>query len=285
MTTDLVNSKSDMLAALSKAQLSDRVPDLEPLIAASIRLTSQPTDETKLAVGATKLGGSPDLSPGTTWPAWNKLPMSFIAQLDLAHLSQFDVSNSLPKTGLLTFFYDSNQQDFGSDPANRGQWQVMLQPNDPAQLQRTALPNTLPAKGRFKPCALQCATEFTLPLDVSAFGLQWARSDLDRYSDFMTTYPTPGDRKTVHHRLLGHTNQIQDDMHVQVEVESRGLKPDQVTEEMRRDALHWRLLLQVDTDPQAGMNWANNGMLYLWIRERDLSAQQFKNVWLVLQSE
>ena len=52
-----------------------------------------------------------------------------------------------------------------------------------------------------------------------------------------------------------------------------------------KDAMNWRLLLQVDSDDKAGMRWANAGMLYYWIEEAALQALQFDHAWVVLQSE
>ncbi len=280
-----MKNKEEVLAAVDKAQLSKHRSELDRLIAPSVRLTSRISDEAAIGIGASKLGGSPDLTPDQVWPIRKGVPMSFIAQINLNQMQPYDLAHLLPKTGLLLFFYDSNQQDGGSEATQRGQWQVILYPSDPAKLHRTASPATLPAKGRFKGCALDGTPEFTLPLDLSAFGLAWDDADSNRYSDFMTTYSSVEDRKTAHHRMLGHTDQIQDDMHTQVELESRGLKSDQVTAEITHSALHWQLLLQIDSDEKTGMNWANNGMLYFWIPEGDLKAQKFDNVWLVLQSE
>ncbi|MFL5691417.1 MAG: DUF1963 domain-containing protein [Ktedonobacteraceae bacterium] len=45
------------------------------------------------------------------------------------------------------------------------------------------------------------------------------------------------------------------------------------------------MLLQVDSDEQAGMHWANTGMLYYWITSADLQSHAFEHCWLVLQSE
>ena len=36
----------------------------------SIYLTRRPVDEVLLAVGASKIGGTPDLPPDTPWPHW-----------------------------------------------------------------------------------------------------------------------------------------------------------------------------------------------------------------------
>jgi hypothetical protein len=55
---------------------------------------------------ATRLGGNPDLPPGTPWPTFRdrgaKIPMTFVAQVDLGTLD----ANlcPAPRTGLLSFF-------------------------------------------------------------------------------------------------------------------------------------------------------------------------------------
>jgi uncharacterized protein YwqG len=280
-----MKTKEEALTALKSAGLPTVVKDLEPLVAESIRIIAQPGTEQAISVGSSKLGGLPDLPPGVAWPAWKDTSMSFIAQFDLAQVSKYDTQKALPQSGILYFFFDSNQQDSGSEPVNRGQWKVVYHKGAAAGLQRLSAPGNLPPKGLFKPCTVQYATEVTLPLDVSAFGLTWEKKDLDRYSDFMSKLPTPEDRKSAHHRLLGHPDQIQDDMHLQVALEARGRKPDQVSAEDTREAQNWRLLFQVDSDERAGMNWANNGMLYYWIHSNALKAQDFGNVWLVMQSE
>ncbi len=268
-----MKTKDDVLAALKAAGLSAVAKDLLPLIGESLRLTTRPAEEHTLPPGSSKFGGLPDLPPGAKWPTWNNVPMSFVAQINLQETTPYDTAKLLPSSGLLSFFYDANQQDFGSEAVDPGQWHVFF--SKPADLSRLPAPSGLPSQRLFKACAVTFSTELTLPLDSRAFGLQWAQQDLDRYSDFMSHFPDPADRKSTHHRMLGHTDQIQDDMHTQVAQETHSDK----------NGLDWLLLLQVDTDDNTGMNWANNGMLYYWIRQADLKAQNFDHIWLVLQSE
>ncbi|MDP3853118.1 DUF1963 domain-containing protein, partial [Phenylobacterium sp.] len=49
------------------------------------------------------------------------------------------------------------------------------------------------------------------------------------------------------------------------------------------DLADWRLLLQLDTDDEAGMMWGDVGSLYFWIRERDARIGDFSKVWMILQ--
>jgi uncharacterized protein YwqG len=50
------------------------------------------------------------------------------------------------------------------------------------------------------------------------------------------------------------------------------------------DAANWRLLLQLDSDDDAGMMWGDIGRLYFWIHEKDALAGDFSKIWVILQS-
>jgi uncharacterized protein YwqG len=65
----------------------------------------------------------------------------------------------------------------------------------------------------------------------------------------------------------------------ELEVDSVGTQ----TAERKSSTTDWRLLLQIDTDNEAGMMWGDTGMLYFWIREQDARAGDFSKVWMVSQ--
>lgn len=46
----------------------------------------------------------------------------------------------------------------------------------------------------------------------------------------------------------------------------------------------WTLLLQIDDDEDAGMQWGDMARLYFWIRAADLQAQNVDRVWVILQT-
>lgn len=65
----------------------------------------------------------------------------------------------------------------------------------------------------------------------------------------------------------------------ELDLESADLK----TSERMSPTTDWRLLLQIDTDNDAGMMWGDTGMLYFWIREQDARVRDFSKVWMILQ--
>lgn len=261
--------------------------DIEHLAQAAIQLSRRATDDTQLPVGASKLGGAPDLPAGAVWPIWQGASMSFVAQIQLGDVRPFDAENRLPANGLLLFFYDARQQAYGADPADRGGWQVGMIARG-QQLQRAAPPADLAVNSRFTPCALAFARVTTLPQrpEVLLPKLDWTSAERQLYDDFVATL-LAADPAAPRHQLLGHPDTLQDDMHLQCALAANGVADinDPRAAALAKTAPEWQLLLQIDSDDAAGMRWGNTGMLYYWIDQAALRRAALDNVWLVLQSE
>jgi uncharacterized protein YwqG len=296
----------DILSALSNVGLGRIQADVLKLIQESIRLTLHPLGDTPTPPGVSRLGGVPDLPVGVAWPAWKDAPMSFIGQVNLADLANFGPAQDLPKNGLLAFFYDSAQETYGADPADHGGWSVIYFPPAPAQeggfhlfahatphpLKPAPFPARLPAGARFTPCRLTFASEYTLPGAPSQYlpDLDWSKDEIERYEQFQAGFPSAEDRKTLHFRMFGCPDQIQDDMQLQCALYANGVSPDdaaapQVAAQAAARKAGWQLLLQVDSDETIGMRWASYGMLYFWLEKEALQQCQFDRSWLVMQSE
>jgi len=91
--------------------------------------------------------------------------------------------------------------------------------------------------------------------------------------------------------LLGYPAEIRHDPFVTCQLASHGLEPqtsdDRKSDEVTRlrDAREgWRLLLQVDSISEIGMDWADSGLLYHSIRDEDLRARDWDNSWLIMES-
>jgi uncharacterized protein YwqG len=274
--------------ALTSVGLALVASELASLAQPSIRLTTTPVDEAKLALGASKFGGLPDMPIGTAWPILNGVPMSFVAQIRLEDARPVDVNRQLPPAGLLAFFYDAQQQTYGADPKDRGGRQVYYFA-DVTHLQRTDAPVVLPAGARHKPCALTFSSELTMPLEphLERPDLTLSADEQKAYETFLSSFPTPQGSRGVRNRMLGYADTIQDDMRVQAQLVSHGLTDsnDPKAKALLPGAVDWVLLLQVDSDPNAGMRWASDGRLYFWIEREALAAARFDNVWVALQSD
>jgi hypothetical protein len=68
---------------------------------------AQPADE---IISRSKLGGCPLLPANFVWPPSKRRVLDFVLHVDLAELSEFEPSRLLTSSGLLTFFYDLENQ-------------------------------------------------------------------------------------------------------------------------------------------------------------------------------
>jgi uncharacterized protein YwqG len=280
--------KAGVQAAFVAAGLSRLLKDIDFLTKDSIRLHTKLAREYDVSIGASRIGGVPDVPPDFKWPERSATPQSFVAQIYLDEAHPYDTHGALPARGMLWFFYDAKQETYGADPADRGGWSV-LYTEDYSGLQRIAAPAKLPTESQFKACTVSFASEVTLSqsprLDVSNF--DWTDDEVKKYETLLSTFPTPEDHGTVHHQLLGHPQTIQDDMRLECQLASHGVKDikDPRANELSKGAEDWQLLLQIDTDQDIGMNWGDNGMIYYWLKASDLKKSDFDDAWLVLQSE
>jgi len=282
-------NQSVILEQLAKAGLKRIVPDIQKMIQESIRLRAYPADEKDLPIGVSKLGGAPDLPPEIQWPEWKSNPMSFIAQIRLDAIAIYPPASLLPKNGLLSFFYDSQQETYGDNPDDRGGWQVFYITGDMRNWKRAPFPTALAEEAQFSPCSLTFTPEFTLPSSPSQIlgSIDWSQAEINGYENFLTGFPTPADHSTIHYRMFGHPNQIQDDMQLQSALFANnipGVDDPRAAAQVARKA-DWNLLLQVDSDFHAKMKWSTSGMIYYWIDNQALQQNDFDKTWLVLQSE
>lgn len=277
-------------AAFKAAGLTRVLKDIDYITKAAIRLTAAPVDESTLAVGASKLGGVPDLPPDLAWPNWKGVPQSFIGQLALADVYPYDTRQVLPPVGMLWFFYDAQQETYGDNPADRGGWQVYFSNTAFANVQRHPAPPALPASSRFHAGSLSFASEVTLSqfpnMEIPHF--DWTQDEQKKYEDLLSKLRTPAERAQPEHQLLGFPDAIQDDMRLECQLASHGVSDpdkDPRTASLSQGAMDWQLLLQIDSDDRLGMRWGDNGLLYYWMTSANMQSGHFDTAWLVLQSE
>jgi uncharacterized protein YwqG len=161
----------DLDTWLQQEGLARVAHDLVQVAQPSIRLLSTAKGEHAVPLGASKLGGLPDLPQDISWPTWKDVPLAFIAQINLAEVHALDTTSLLPAFGLLSFFYDADHVPVGYDPAWREGWRVLYSAGEQLRLQRVPLPSVLlareptwlPPGQQYSKCALRFTLEVTLP--------------------------------------------------------------------------------------------------------------------------
>lgn len=266
------------------------VAELETLAAPALRLQTQAAEEASLQLGQSKLGGRPDLPAAVSWPTKENEPLAFIGQIALSEAHPYDVQGQMPDAGLLSFFYDAKQETYGTEPADRAGFAVLYTPAEAGQLVRLPFPAALPTAARYTACALQFANILTLPDEPAAEmpSLAWSDALQQRYEQAKQALTAPGTPNAEASQILGYPITLQDDMRLQCQLATTGIRSDTATSEQieanREDANNWTLLLQVDADTQTGMQWSDGGMLYYWIQRDALVAANVSNVWCILQT-
>ncbi len=315
-------TRKEAIAAIYASELANFGSELEAALLPAVRASSGKARRRAPQLTASYLGGAPALPPDFVWPTWDAtdylrgqierrkglktvrpkewvakriselkdalkdpiLPLSFLAQINLADVAKTRAAASLPKTGLLSFFFELTRQCSGFDPHASGAFRVVYTPNTENLLLRE--PPEIPDVEPFPPCALAFSEICTLPASfVAADGTPLYRNEA--YWDLVDAVT---DTKKTRHQIGGHPNQIQGDMAIQCQLASNGINcgshqgyNDPGVPALRQGAADWRLLLQIDSDHNPDWMWGDAGMLYFWIRDQDLAARDFDRAWMILQ--
>jgi uncharacterized protein YwqG len=268
---------------LKQAGLGAHINEILELARVSARIERTRCEQSELARGASRLGGTADLPAGFAWPVFEERPLAFIAQFDLAALPR--TVRELPSAGTLAFFYDDETMRWGFDPKDVGSAHVAYFPAG-----TVLIPTPTPEPARtFHPCAVTLARTVDLP-SLNDLVCQPLREKLKQSERAAYEKLVASNDETYHH-LLGHPQLVQNDMRVQCELVSHGFNtgsPEgyQAGKAFAEGGINWTLLLQIDTDDEddgPGWMWGDVGRIYFWLTRQDLEAQRFDRSWLCLQ--
>ncbi len=252
----------------------------------SIRVLLDPQE--RHVIGASRMGGLPDLPSPEHWPIVSRTRLSFVGQINLQHVGVADTCRVLPSGGILSFFYDIDGMPWG-DYSERQCWRVLYFPSD--SVRTTQPPSNSIGIDPWPAFSMKFQRELTLPTyrSIERDRLAITESDNDAYTDLLFELDVDDIPK---HRLLGHPDGIQGCMQRTVQFESRNLKlPNEVdsyyehprANELIPGSFDWQLLLQVDSDDRLGVMWGDAGRIYYWIHRNDLLRSAYDRTWLFLQ--
>ncbi len=259
----------------------------------SVRIMAEPFDENMIEIGRSRLGGKPDLPDDFHWPQWKGRSISFIAQINLCEIEKYKISNYLPVSGLLYFFYDvADQTIWGYDPDDKGSFEVVFADVNQDRLRRWDFPEDLPEESRFDSGLVKFSKEMTVPSSDSIFieGLNLSDKEINLLSEIQEEVVE--EIKNCHiNRIMGFPDIIEGEMETLCALVSDGkycggsieIEEERLLEYLK-DAEEWRLLLQVDSQDNLGFLWGDGGRLYFWIKESDLRNRDFSKVWMLKQS-
>jgi uncharacterized protein YwqG len=159
-------------------------------------------------------------------------------------------------------------------------------------LQRRSPSPYLPDEGIYQSCGLDYAVSFTLPciesphVDLDYDRPEW--HEISQYIELLKAFEQLVDDGRWLNRLLGHPDQMQNDMLRTAQLASHGVYCGGATDdprvgELKPGAADWELLLQIDSDDEAGMMWGDVGKLYYLMNSEDLRNRNFDAAWLILQ--
>jgi hypothetical protein len=200
-----------------------------------------------------KLGGRPEMPAELSWPLGRDGPLAFVAQIDLAETDAAGGPGWLPKAGALFFFFDDEAERmrvlFAKEPGGQpAKPPAPLRPDREFGERRIAfVPST--ARPTIRWLGLH-------PL------LRPAMEDL------YETY-------TPDHRLGGYPAEIQ--------LECLPATCDGSPRRFDATQTVWRLLLQIDADGELGMEWVDEGRIFVLVRETDALIGDFSQTRTFLQ--
>jgi uncharacterized protein YwqG len=280
-----------------------RIADqLKQSLKPAIRMDSSPVSGHPLPVGASKLGGLPDLPLSLAWPTWKGVPMVFLAQIQLQEVALYDLEHRLPSHGFLFFFCQSQGLAQAPDtkiweyidPYEHDSWRVLFFAGNATELRPTNAPPGLAPEALLPSCSLHCGTALMLPSEGGSVitSLHLAKEELKQYhellADFDDMFLGRADHVLHHHWLLGYPMSTYHDPELLCQMASQHISPSQwnhldegTKKAIETDAREWVHLFFMDTDENAQVTWGEYGSLSYWIKRTDLSRHHFEACWAI----
>ena len=143
--------------ACEEADMSNYYNDIFKLVKPSILMLSEQDDSIDQIIGASKVGGSPDVPKGFDWPKRGELYLSFLLQINCKDLPE-NSFKGLPKNGVISVFFGFDNDLASTSPDNTGFGQIYY--FDEEELNKIRCPNQVQV---FNPCKISFINYPSLP--------------------------------------------------------------------------------------------------------------------------
>jgi len=241
------------------------------------------TEEGTPEKGISKIGGTPDLPASMEWPKFDGQSMTFIAQFNLAQLSDYHTEEDLPKIGWLYFFaFFSDSDEVLSYYKPKSEYCVLYFDGLVSDLRPTDFPHDLPENKKKELVEVEFQSVFFLPPTTEMAVVEQAElseNDLELLMDF--DFPL---EDGYHGIILGYPIPAQYGVDYSVALSYLDIDLDKGEQEKRQDEIEavrpqFINLLQIDL---FDLNGEDNS--YFGIHADDLKNKRFDQAIFVHQS-
>lgn len=117
---------------IEDSPFAGEVDELMAATSPAIRLRTERVKSDELPLGASRMGGLPDLPPQVPWPEYQDRPLEFLTQINFREAASVARLPGLPDSGWLIIFYDLYQRCENNEDV----WRGLFFDTDPASLVR-----------------------------------------------------------------------------------------------------------------------------------------------------
>jgi uncharacterized protein YwqG len=252
-----VQKSSNPFDGLKKAGFKDLADKIKKLAKPSLSLTLTAEDDDKIPVGASKLGGLPDLLPTDAWPSGSSGPMAFLAQINLSDIRSLQ-KGILAPNGTISFFCDmDNYLDGGREVLK-----VIFTTKKADKLQRRPFPDGL--SHQLPSCLVKLEKVSSYPSPQSDIVQEQLTSNSEEEEAYRNFLADVNQSETDEdHRMFGYPIIINAG-----DVGGTGIT----------------MLLQLSSSNLAQLNWASGGRIYILIETGALNMNRFEEAELHFRS-
>ena len=254
--------------------------------------------EANTGIGVSRFGGVPDVPVDFEWPYYysdgnyddpteKDRPLSFLVQVNCEELAKYDREGVLPKSGMLSFFYEEVSAKWGFDPKDKGCARVYYFERT-EELKPMEFPEDLGEESRHPKFGITFEKQISYP-NPSDIRLKYELTD-EQFDEAFNEYREEG----LVHQLLGWPMVIQGNMTSQCELIERGYYLGDASETILEEDMEaaekqsldkWVMLFQMAEiyEDNCWLSFGDEGNLYFYITKEDLEKRNFENVWLIYQ--
>lgn len=259
-------------------KLQARRKEIHQIARPAILLRTKPSTEADIPLGATKIGGMPDLPSAAQWPVFQDgKPLAFLGQIELGDIARSGTTiDGLPAQGTLSVFSvwgwvtedELDPQTPDSGWKDQDGWTVILHSAPGQELERRQTPdgvNSFPAAA-IEPVAIRSLPNHRLEPPLAA--LNWSDDEYEQFDEMQSDYRSIQmgywlkhmDSFASHHLLGGYA-----------------LFQQQFPEELLQ--MNSTMLLQIGSDGHTGMCWGDGGELTFYADTDALQKGRFERIW------